>query len=97
MPKIAPILDGHKINKIPEAHCFLKYETHSLDITFPESTDFSFNIDLEQEFTINPHQIGQFKVEKHQAFIREWGKQQDIKFDLIWKAREAWIKKLSGI
>lgn len=95
MPKIAPILDSHKINKIPEAHCFLKYEIHSIDITFPESTDFSFNIDLEQELTINPHQIGQFKIEKHQAFIRDWGKQQNIKFDLIWKAREEWIKKLS--
>lgn len=95
MPKIASILDSYKINKIPEAHCFLKYETHSLDITFPESTDFSFNVDLEQEFTINPHQIGLFKVEKHQAFIRDWGEKQDISFDLIWNAREAWIKKLS--
>jgi hypothetical protein len=46
--------------------------------------------------SLNPHQIGQFKIEKHQAFIRDWLKQQSkVTFDLIWKAREQWIKKLS--
>jgi len=54
------------------------------------------NFDLEQEINITPQQIGLFKVEQHQAFIKTWIKDKaDLNFDLIWTAREQWIEKLS--
>lgn len=96
MPKIAPILEHYHLEAIPEAHCYLKYNNNTLDITFPNSSDFSFNADLEEEINITPQQIGLFKVEKHQAFIRAWIKDKvNLDFDLIWTAREEWIRKLS--
>lgn len=96
MPKIVPILEHYHLEAIPEAHCYLKYNENTLDITFPDSSEFSFNAKLEQEIIITPQQIGLFKVEKHQAFIRAWIKDKaDLNFDLIWTAREEWIAKLS--
>lgn len=96
MPKIAPILEYYHLEAIPEAHCYLKYKNYTLDITFPTSSEFSFNSDLEQEIHITPQQIGLFKIEKHQAFIKAWIKDKsDLNFDLIWTAREQWIEKLS--
>lgn len=95
-PKIASILARHHLVAIPEAHCYLKYNNHTMDITFPDSSEFSFNGKLEQEFNITPQQIGLFKVGKHQAFIREWVKgKAGLSFNLIWAAREEWIEKLS--
>lgn len=96
MPKIAPILERYHLEAIPEAHCYLKYKNNTLDITFPASSEFSFNSDLEQEINITPQQIGLFKIEKHQALIKAWIKDKaDSNFDLIWTAREQWIEKLS--
>lgn len=95
-PKIAPILECYRLEAIPEAHCYLKYNNYRLDITFPNSSEFSFNIASEQEINITPEQIGALKVEKHRAFIKEWIKDKaDLNFDLIWTAREQWIKELS--
>lgn len=96
IPKIAPVLEHYHLEAIPEAHCYLKYNENTLDITFPNSSDFSFNTKLEQEINITPQQIGLFKVEKHQAFIKAWIKDKaDLSFDLIWTAREKWVAKLS--
>ncbi|HSW75723.1 MAG TPA: hypothetical protein VLG50_01655 [Candidatus Saccharimonadales bacterium] len=95
-PQIATILKHYHLEAIPEAHCYLKYNNNTLDITFPGASEFSFNADLEQEINITPEQIGVFKVEKHHAFIEAWVKNKaDINFDLIWAAREEWIEKLS--
>ena len=96
MPKITHILDHYLLASIPEAHCYLKYKNSTLDITFPDISEFSFKTNLEQEINITPQQIGLFKVEKHQAFIREWIKDKpNLNFDLIWAAREEWIRELS--
>ncbi len=96
MPRITPILDSYHLTSIPEAHCYLKYKNNTLDITFPDISEFSFKTNLEQEINITPQQIGLFKIEKHQAFIREWVKDKaNLNFDLIWTAREQWIRELS--
>lgn len=95
-PEISPILEAYSLDSIPEAHCYLTYKNHKLDITFPESSEFSFQAHLEQETQITPQQIGSFKVEQHQAFIKEWVKNKpELSFDLVWAAREQWIHALS--
>ncbi len=94
-PQITPILEHYHLEAIPEAHCYLRHDDYSLDITFPNSTVFSLNVDLEREMTITPQQIGLFKVEKHKAFIKSWIKDRpDLSTDFIWNAREEWIEKL---
>lgn len=96
MPKITHVLHEYRLTAIPEAHCFLKYNNHTLDVTFPEMAEFSFKPALAEEITITPQQIGAFKVETHQAFIREWVKNKaGLNFDLVWAARELCIQELS--
>ena len=96
MPKIDTILKRYHLQAIPESHCYLKYNNHTLDIKFPDSTEFSFNAHLEEEINITPQQIGLFKIEKHQTFIKAWIKNNAaLSFDLVWDAREQWIAELS--
>jgi hypothetical protein len=95
-PQIIPILTQYKIDSIPEAHTYLKYQKNRLDITFPKANDFTFNMRVEREISITPEQIGEFKIEQHQAFIRQWLKHRpELNFEYVWHAREAWIKHLS--
>jgi hypothetical protein len=53
-PQAATVLKRYNLIAIPEAHCYLKYSKTNLDITFPDSSDFSFNLKLEQEMNIIP-------------------------------------------
>lgn len=95
-PKIAPILEHYRIEAIPEAHCYLAYDDNTLDITFPNVSEFSIHTKPLQEISMNPQQIGSFKVKQHQEFIRAWvADRNDLNFDLVWMAREEWIKELS--
>lgn len=95
-PNAAAILTHYQIEAIPEAHCYLKYDNDTLDITFPESSEFTLNYNLEREIYITPQQIGLFKVTKHQEFIKTWVKDKPhLNFNLIWAAREHWIRELS--
>jgi hypothetical protein len=95
-PKIAQILESSGLTAIPEAHCYLTYDNNVLDITFPESEAFLFTSNVEEEFIITPEQIGPFKLEKHQDFIKKWIKNKpDLNFELIWNVREQCIQKLS--
>lgn len=91
-PQIASLLKKYRLEAIPEAHTFLRYNGKVLDITFPDSVSFSFDLPLEEEYEIAPQQIGEFKVHKHQEFIRRWA--SNIPFEIIWKAREEWIQRL---
>jgi len=92
-PKIASLLEKYRLEAIPEAHTYLKYQDNVLDITFPESTEFTFEVKLEEELEITPEQVGPFKVQKHQEFIREWAGEDSFK--TIWEAREEWIQSLT--
>lgn len=97
-PGIASILKHHNLEAIPEAHCYLKYNHHTLDITFPGNNNFVFDTVLEKEITISPDQIGSFKLKTHQEFIIKWIKtKHNLDFDLIWTAREEWIAELSKL
>lgn len=96
MPGITPILKKYQLDAIPESHTYLKYNDKTLDFTFADSTNFAFDVQLEQELKISPEQIGAFKVATHQAFIKNWIKNQPgLSFDTIWQAREEWIGLLS--
>ena len=96
MPNTESILKSYQLEAIPESHCYLKYASRTLDITFPHLQLFSFDADLLQEISMTLEKIGSFKVDYHQQFIRRWIKDKPhLTFDQVWKAREEWIKNLN--
>jgi frataxin-like iron-binding protein CyaY len=95
MPSIAEILNKYHLKALPEAHCYLKYDNHNLDITFPENSDYLLQYQPLQELHIAPEDIGVFKIQYHQTFLKDWIKENSgLDFETIWEVRETWINGL---
>ncbi len=96
MPAIRPIMEKYQLCKIPEVHTYLRYESYTLDITFPDQVDYSFAANIEKEIIIMPEQIGEFKVNSHHNFILDFISREspELLFSTVWAAREEWIRYL---
>jgi hypothetical protein len=94
---IRPILNTWNLSYIPEAHCYLKINNIILDITRTIESSKPFERDIIFEEIITPTQIGNYKVKKHQEFLKQWIIDEYIphKFETIWEIREACILNLS--
>jgi hypothetical protein len=94
---IGKILSEHKIDFIPEAHCYLKIDGKTVDVTSKDANFDKIKANLIQEIEIEPYQVADFKVNYHQNFILNWliETQSKFTFDEIWKIREKCIQKLS--
>ena len=94
--KIGTILSQNKIEYIPEAHCYLKIDDKTVDITSKDADFEKIKADLLLEIEIEPYQVADFKVDYHQNFIKNWLKETNSNFTLeqIWKIRECCIEKL---
>lgn len=97
--KIADILKENSLEYIPEAHCFLKVANRNYDITFPNSDSLKVENDILESETIEPKQIGDYKLDYHKTHLRQWllENKMDMSFDEIWKIRETCIQRLSAI
>ncbi|MFI0491896.1 hypothetical protein [Flavobacterium sp.] len=95
--KIGSILSENKIEYIPEAHCYLKVDGLRIDCTSSNSNFDKIKDDLLEEIEIEPYQVGDFKIEYHQNFIKNWlaENNSEISFEQIWKIREKCIENLS--
>lgn len=96
-PKIGDVLTKQSLDYIPEAHCYLKTNGEFVDYT-SSSSDFNrIKNDILLEKEIEPHQVAEFKVDFHKAYLRNWIKTNDIifSFDDIWKIRELCIANLT--
>lgn len=95
--KIGTILSDNNIDFIPEAHCYLKIDEVRIDCTTPKSDFTKIEKDILEEIEIKPFQVGKFKVEYHQDFIKKWLSNSDITitFDQLWTIREQCIDFLS--
>jgi hypothetical protein len=96
-PAIKSILEQYQLNSILEAHCYLAFEACRFDITFPEKLALLNKSDFQEEFTITPGQIGNYKVCLHQQAIRTWLKNKKLtyNFEAFWQLREVCIDKIS--
>lgn len=96
-PGIAPVLSEHSLEFIPEAHCYLKIHQQAYDFTKPNADFVKIKDDILLEKEINPEQVNQFKVDFHQAYLRNWLKKSGHKlsFSELWKIREKCILRLS--
>jgi hypothetical protein len=82
---------------IPEAHCYLKINEDSVDITSAESDLKKIKEAILFEQVIVPEQVGEFKVSFHKDYVKKWIKEEKINFSFeeIWDIREECIAFLS--
>lgn len=95
--KIGTILSDNNIDFIPEAHCYLKINDERVDCTTPKSDFSKIEKDILEEIEIEPYQVGEFKIEYHQNFIKNWlsNSNATITFGQLWTIREQCIAFLS--
>ena len=96
-PKIASVLTKDQLDYIPEAHCILKIGGGFLDITSNSSSYNKIKGDVIELKEIQPEQIGEFKVNYHKQFIKNWliENNSNYTFSEFWQVREECIKVLS--
>lgn len=97
-PKIKSILEQYDLSYIPEAHCYLKGDDNIIDITFPNESQPIFKETLVFEETILPKQIGDYKIELHQNYLKSWIEKDNIalSFEDLWTIRETCIQTISA-
>lgn len=93
------ILSQHKLEYIPEAHCYLKIAGGIVDVTHPQIPIRHSVDDMENEIEIQPDQIGSFKVHYHKSVLNQWLQSQPhipYTAEEIWHIREQCIAALSS-
>ena len=95
--KIGSILTKNKIDYIPEAHCYLRNNHQTIDVTTLHSEFEKLQDDILIEVTIESYQVVDYKITFHQDFIRNWILEHNIaySFEEIWSIREKCIQQLS--
>ena len=92
-PGVAPVLRRHGVRALPEAHCYLAHRDRRVDVTGVEGSAVEEFI---HEETIEPAQIGTYKVERHRAFLLTWALGRGLDPDHMWRVREECIAALSN-
>jgi hypothetical protein len=100
-PGIGQVLAKYKLACVPEAHCYLRYGGNRIDVTraFEGAPAEPISRFLHEE-EIEPVQVGDYKVDLHQRFVRNWlmknaGISGGCAFEEIWRIREECIAALS--
>jgi hypothetical protein len=95
---VGSVLNNYNLDYIPEAHTYLKINGNLLDITRATENKTSFEDSLLTEQQILPHQIGDFKVNWHQTFLKQWITDEQLPYAVqeIWNIREECILALSA-
>ncbi len=95
--RIGTILSDNKIEFLPEAHCYLNINGNRIDCTTNTSHFSKIEKDILEEIEIEPYQVGEFKIEYHQNYIKKWllDSNATIPFDELWRIREKCILFLS--
>lgn len=91
-PGTARVLRRHGLPSLPEAHCYLAYRDERVDVTGAGGGVIS---EFLHEETIEPDQIGPYKVERHRAFLRAWSSERRLDPAHVWWVREECIAALS--
>ena len=98
-PGVGIVLDKYGLSAIPEAHCYLTYRGVRIDITRSGVEPTEPISRLLYEEAIAPEQIGDYKVQLHQRFLRGWIAEKSttasLSFAEIWRIREKCIAALA--
>lgn len=97
-PQIAQVLTKHQLAFLPEAHCYLMINDQRLDLTNMEADISKIEKDIIEEQYIAPLQVGTFKVNYHQEYLRNWLTETslDCTFEQLWQIRERCIACLAS-
>lgn len=98
-PEISKTLTKYKLDFLPEAHNYLKYEGRIFDFTKPAFTLGRNEDERLIETEIRPDQITDYKVRYHRAYLAEWlGQNPLIPYSEseLWEIREQCIRDLSA-
>ncbi len=95
---ISKHLSENKLDHLPEAHCYIKINGKSIDLTNPAAELSGIKNDILEETEIEADQVGDFKITYHQEFIKKWIAREKLtrSFEEIWTIREKCITQLSG-
>jgi hypothetical protein len=98
-PGVGRVLSAHGLDYIPEAYCFLRYKSGRIDITGVPAGAEPIDHFLHEE-TITVEQIGEYKIDFHQRFLRDWIARTDAvrgrSLDEVWRIREACLAALGA-
>ena len=94
---VGNVLKQYNLEYIPEAHTYLKVNGVILDITRTLVSKESFNNKLLLETEIQPKGIGDYKIQIHQNYLKQWLLDEKLTYtlDAIWNIRELCIYALS--
>lgn len=92
-PGVGKILENSGYEYLPEAHCYLMYKDYRIDLSGISGSDVEPINEFLHEERISPLQIGKYKQDFHQNYIKQWA--DSDKFEEIWSLREACIEALS--
>jgi hypothetical protein len=93
-PGVGAVLREHGLRCVPEAHCYLTHEGARVDLT-RESGGAEQKEGFLHEEEIEPHQIGEYKVEAHWEFVRRWAGRRGLDPARVWRVREECIAALA--
>jgi len=98
-PGVGVVLDKYGLSAIPEAHCYLTYQGVRIDITRSGVEPIAPISEFLHEEAIVPEQIGGYKVQLHQRFLRGWLATTETvrsrNFAELWQIREECIAALA--
>ncbi len=98
-PGVGATLARYHLVALPEAHCYVRFEETRIDVTragiLPAAP-----ISFQYEESIEPDQIGEYKVEMHRRFLRSWVERHNpphsLPWEEAWRVREACIAALGS-
>ena len=98
-PGVGRVLSAYGLEYIPEAHCYLRHQSGRIDVTgVPAGAEPIDHFLHEEPITLD--QIGAYKQELHQRFLRDWISRTDSmrgrSFEDVWRIREACIAALGA-
>jgi hypothetical protein len=94
-PGVGAALAAGGLDAVPEAHCYARWDGERVDLTRSGQTPRE-PIHFLSEETIDPAQIGDYKVDWHRRRLEAWCRERGwTDWTRVWHVREACIQALS--
>lgn len=96
-PAIKNVLQDNGLSYIPEAHTYLRFRNRIIDCTYVDANPELYLSDIIEEIIIEPSQIGDFKIEYHKNYLKDWVASGTVAYsaEQIWGIREKCIVSLT--
>lgn len=95
-PGVGSVLAAAGVDVIPEAHCYLTYESRRYDFTGLVAGQWSPFDSLMDERSVSPDDLPTVKLKYHQEAIARWATQVGLEFERAWQLREECIVSLAN-